>query len=322
MPVAYGSVAGVNKPVSRLVLGTMIINTPEQEKSSALLDAALEHGINTLDSALVYGGGDSERAIGAWMQQRGNRESVVVLTKGAHPNADRKRVTRFDIASDLHDSLARLKTNYIDIYMLHRDDPDVPAGDVVEWLNEFHSEGKFRAFGGSNWTHSRIREANEYAEKHGLVPFAASSPHFSLAEQVDNPWGQGCVTLTGNYDPGARGWYRKANMPVFAYSSLARGLFSGRITREDFIQTADGACRAAYCHECNFQRLDRAGQLAAEKGVTVAQIALAYVINYPLNLYALIGAASREEIRACADATAIKLTPAEMAWLNLERADR
>lgn len=322
MTVPHGSVPGVEKPVSRLVLGTMIINAQEQEQSSALLNAAFEQGMNTFDTAHGYGGGESERGIGTWMEERSNRDAVVILTKGAHPNQDRKRVTPFDITADLHDSLARLKTEYMDLYLLHRDDPGVPVGNIVEWLNEHHAAGSIHAFGGSNWGHERIQEANEYAEQHGLVPFVASSPHFSLAEQVEDPWGPGCVTLTGDRASAARTWYKSNNMAIFAYSSLARGLFSGRITRENFEDTADGACQRAYCHACNFDRLDRTQQLAREKGVSVAQIAMAYVLHTPLNLFALVGAATPEEIRANVEATALTLTAGEMAWLNLECDER
>lgn len=321
----YGRVEGVDKPVSRLVLGTMIIHTNALEESFALLDAAVALGYNTLDCAHVYGGGGSERAIGQWMQARGNREQIVILTKGCHPNVDRKRVTPFDLAADLHDSLARLQTDYIDIYLLHRDDPEVPVGPLVEVLNHYYRIGKIRAFGGSNWRHKRIQEANDYARAQGLIPFTASSPHFSLAEQVQDPWGPGCVSLSGPHEAAARAWYAAHQMPIFAYSSLARGFFSGRITRGNFPQiqeTLDPACRRAYCHEVNFQRLDRAYLLAREKNVTVAQIALAYVLHQPLNIFALVGAANREEAQANMEATALSLTEDEMAWLDLRRDER
>ena len=84
----YGKVQGVDKPVSRLVLGTMIINANEQPRSSELLDAAFELGCTTFDTAHVYGGGNSERGLGVWMRERGNREKVVILSKGAIPNGD------------------------------------------------------------------------------------------------------------------------------------------------------------------------------------------------------------------------------------------
>jgi aryl-alcohol dehydrogenase-like predicted oxidoreductase len=321
----YGRVGGVDKPVSRLALGTMIVNTEVLEESFALLDAAVELGYNTLDCAHVYGGGNSERAVGQWLSERGNREQVVILTKGCHHNADRKRTTSFDIAADLHDSLARLQTDYVDIYMLHRDDPDVPVGPIVEALNEHRDAGRIRAFGGSNWRHERIQQANDYAAANGLVPFTASSPHYSLAEQVDDPWGPGCVGLSGPYETAARAWYEATQLPVFAYSSLGRGFFSGRITRENFseiAETMDQACRKAYCHEANFQRLDRAQVMAEEKGVTIAQIALAYVMNQPLNLFALVGAANREEAEANVQGATLELTDAEVAWLDLRQDDR
>lgn len=322
--MTYGEVPGVGKPVSRLVLGTMIIHTSNLPESLNLLDSAWELGYTTLDCAHVYGGGGSERAVGQWLLARGNRDRLVIITKGCHPNADRKRVTPFDLASDLHDSLARLQTDYVDIYMLHRDDPEVPVGEIVEAFNEQLEAGRLRACGGSNWTHQRLQEAHDYALAHGLVPLTSSSPHYSLAEQVDDPWGPGCVGVSGPAQTEARQWYEQTQMALFAYSSLARGFFSGRLTRGNFPaarEWLDNACQTAYCHEVNFQRLDRAEILAAEKDVTVPQIALAYVMNQPLNLFALVGAANREELAANRQGAALTLTPAELAWLDL-RSDR
>ena len=321
----YGSVQGVDKKVSRLVLGTMIITIDEQERSFKLLDDCLAQGCTTLDTAHGYAGGNSERCIGAWMEARGNRDEVVVLSKCSHPNGDRKRVTPFDIASDLHDSLARLRSEYVDIYVLHRDDVDKPVGPIVEALNEHHAAGRIHAFGGSNWRHDRIQEANEYADKHGLVPFTASSPNYGLAEQVEDPWGPGCVTLSGPKEADSRAWYLKTNTPIFAYSSLGRGFFSGRVTREAFEKNpeiVDGACRRAYCHDVNFTRLERVQVLAKEKGLTVPQVAVAFIINQPLNVFALCGCESGDEMQANVQASELKLTAAELAWLDLQSEER
>jgi aryl-alcohol dehydrogenase-like predicted oxidoreductase len=326
----YGRIEGVEKPVSRLVLGTMIVSVREPERSFALLDSVFELGGNALDTAHVYGGGNSERGIGQWMAERGNREQVVIVSKGCHHNADRKRVTSYDLSSDLHDSLARLQTGYIDVYLLHRDNPEMPVGPVVEALNEHWQAGRIRAFGGSNWTHRRIEEANEYALRRGLQPFTASSPNYGLAEQVRDPWGPGCVTLSGPQNAEARSWYEANQMPVLAYSSLARGFFSGRIAPPgapgnspgDFkqsLEALDRACRTAYCHEVNFRRLERAMVLAEEKGVSVPQIALAYVLHSPLNVFPLVGAANGDEFAQNVQALDLSLTEVERAWLNLER---
>jgi aryl-alcohol dehydrogenase-like predicted oxidoreductase len=311
---------GLGQPLSRVVLGTMIIDKNRQDDSSALLDAALARGINVLDTANVYAGGNSERGIGVWMKSRGCRDQVVILTKGCHHNPDRQRVTPFDIGTDLHDSLARLQTDYVDIYMLHRDNPDYPVGPIVEALNAYHREGKIRAFGGSNWTHERLQQANDYAAAHGLVPFTVSSPNYGLALQVDNPWGPGCVTVAGPEHAAARAWYARTRTALFAYSSLARGLFSGRVTRENYKETADGAAQRAYCHEVNFQRLDRARELAARKGVTVTQIALAYVLHGEMLTFALVGAQNPAEIAECVAAQELHFTPAELAYLETGKA--
>lgn len=311
-------ISGIDKRLSRIVLGTMVINATESERSYELLDAAHESGINTFDTAIVYAGGNSERGLGPWINERGIREEIVVISKGCHHNQDRERVTPFDLKSDFHDSLARLQFDYIDIYMFHRDDPQVPVGPLVEAMNELIDAGKIRAFGASNWTYQRIMAANKYAEQNGLVPFTSSSPNYGLAEQVNDPWGPGCVSLSGPQQADARDWYEQTQLAVFAYSSLARGLFSGRVTRENYRQAVDQTCRQAYCHEVNFQRLDRAADLAKQKGVSVAQIALAFVLNSPMNTYALVGAESRQECEANVAAAEIKLSPAELAWLDLQ----
>lgn len=317
----YSQVTGVKKKLSRLVLGTMIISPEARERSFTLLDCALQFGCNTFDTAHIYGRGMSERGLGMWLKERRNREDVVIVSKGAHPNEDRKRVTAFDISSDLHDSLTRLQSDYIDIYLLHRDDPAVPVGLIMEALNEHIRSGKILALGASNWRHERIQEANEYAHEHNIAPFVVSSPHFSLIEQVKEPWGPGCVTLTGDSEDEARRWYQKTQMPVFAWSSLSRGLLSGRITRDNFHRIKENlelAVIEGYCYERNFKRLDRAFILAKQKGISVPQIGTSYVVNQPLNIFPIIGAASCEELKEVIDALQFELTVAEIDWLNLK----
>lgn len=316
----YGSVPGIHKPVSRLVQGTVMVNSRELDASFALLDGIYALGCNAFDTAHVYGGGDGERTLGRWVRERGLRDEVVIITKGAHHNVDRKRVTPFDITADLHDSLARLKMDHIDLYILHRDDPSVPVGPIVEVLNEHHRTGKIRAFGGSNWSYERIREANAYAEAHGLVPFAASSPQFSLAEMVQPPW-DGCVSIGGPSGAAARAYYAATQLALFTWSSLAGGFFSGRFRRDnlgEFTTGLDALCVKSYCYENNFARQDRAAQLAREKGLTLPEIALAYSRNQPLNLFSLVGCQTPAEFADNIKALEITLTPAEIQWLENE----
>lgn len=315
----YGYVPGIDKPLSRLVQGTVMVNSTELKRSFALLDEIFALGGNTFDTAHVYGQGDNERTVGRWLSERGIRDQVVIIAKGAHPNQDRARVTPFDISADIHDSLARFKTDYLDLYLLHRDDPTVPVGPIVEVLNEHLAAGRIRAFGGSNWTHQRLQEANAYAKAHGLVPFAASSPNFSLAVQVKAPWA-GCVSIGGPPGEAARAWYQREGMPLFAWSSLAGGFFSGRFRRDNlatFDAYLDKLCVESYCVEENFRRLERAEELAQVKGLTLPQVAMAYVMNQPLNIFALVGCQSGAEFKANLAACEVTLSPQEIAWLEL-----
>lgn len=320
----FGSVEGVRGPVSRIGQGCMMLGTGEkQEASNAILDAAWESGVRLFDHSHVYGGGDCERSFGHWMRERGNRDELVILDKGCHPQQGEKRVTPEHIRGDLDGSLERLGVDRVDLWLFHRDDPEQPVGPLVETLNELKAEGRMDAFGGSNWTHKRIQEANEYAYRKGLTGFSATSPNFSLAEQVDSPWGPDCVTISGPAHEQARRWYAEHGIAVFTWSSLARGFLSGRISRENF-EAVKGDFEEhtirCYATEENFTRIDRARELAREKGLSVPQIALAFVLHQPMNLFALVGAYAREEAMANLQALQTDLTPRELDWLDL-RAD-
>lgn len=316
----YGTIAGIDKPASRLAQGTVMVSTGDMDYTCTVLDAAFELGITVYDTAHIYGGGDNERAVGRWINERGIHDQVIILGKGAHHNEDRNRVTPFDITADLYDSLARFKTGYIDLYLLHRDDPEMPVEPIVETLNMHLQAGLIRAFGGSNWSHERIRAANKYAEEAGLVGFAASSPHFSLAQQYNEPW-PGCLSITGEQNREARDWYEKTQLPIVSWSSVAQGFFSGKLTRQNYQNPEEhGMELTAHCFagEDNFKRLERAQELAGKKGVTPVQIALAWVLHQPLNMFPLVGSWRPEEAKANAEALDITLTPEEVKWLNLE----
>jgi aryl-alcohol dehydrogenase-like predicted oxidoreductase len=314
----YGHIPGQDKPIARLVQGTVMLSSSRLEESFQLLDDVFAQGGTTFDAAHGYGQGDCERTLGRWIEERGIREQVVILTKGAHHNQDRRRVTPFDITADLHDSLARLRTDHVDLYVLHRDDPAVPVGPIVEILNEHHAAGRIGAFGGSNWSHTRIQAANDYAAAHGLLPFAISSPHFSLAIQVQEPW-ENCISLTGPGQAAARRYYQERQIPLFTWSSLAGGFFSGRFQRDNldsFTTYLDKLCVQSYGYEENFQRLERAQQAAAQFGCSVPQVALAYVLNQPWDIYTLIGCANGREFADNAAALELPLTPSIRHWLE------
>jgi len=264
----------------------------------------------------------AEKSLGKWIADRGLRDKVVILSKCGHPDMNgNKRINEVEIRKDFEQSSEYLQTDYIDIYLLHRDDPDVEAGIIVEILNAMHAEGKIGAFGGSNWTHRRIEEANEYAYKKNLIPFTVSSPNFGLAEQVQDPWGGGCVTISGPSNEDARKWYEQNRMPVIAYSSLGRGFFSGRLKsweKDRVEEILDKPAISGYAYTDNFERLRRCEELAEIKGVSVPQIAMAWLFHQKVNTFAIVSTPNSAQMQENIDALSIGLSGKELLYLNLE----
>ena len=316
----YGKLPGIDKPVSRVIQGAIMLHDERLDAAFKLLDGVFAAGCTAIDSARVYQHGHSEGAVGAWVRERGLRDQVVLITKGAHPSPENgHRVTPQDIAADVQTSLASYGVEMIDVYLLHRDDPPVPVGPIIETLNEQQAAGRIGIFGGSNWSPERLEAANEYAYAHNLQPFAVSSPHFSLATQYEEPW-PGCRSIAGEANRADREWYAQQQTPLLSWSSLAGGFMTGRFRRDNldsFTSALDLTTVHAYCGEENFQRLERAKQLASQRGVTLPQIALAYVLSQPtLDTYALVGSATPAEYQMNADAVAIRLSADEIAWLE------
>lgn len=304
----YGRIPGIEQPVGTIVLGAGSLSREDMERNCALLDAFTAAGGNCLDTARVYG---TEPAVGRWLEERGNREKIVLVGKGAHPDDQgRRRVNPEAISEDISRSLEAMRTEYMDIYLLHRDDPDVPVGPIVECLNAEREEGRIRVFGGSNWTVERIQEANEYALAHELRPFVLSSPNLSLAvrnEQLRD----GCIVL----DDAAAAWHTETQFPLLPWSAQASGFFGGRYSPEN---RARPDMVRVYYNETNWERLRRARDLAERKGCTANNIALAYVLNQPYPVFAVIGAHNPEQLAGSLAAADIVLTPEELRWLRLE----
>lgn len=315
----YGQIDGIAKPVARIVQGTTMLDPGDMTRSFALLDGVFDAGGTTFDTAQSYLNGDAERILGRWMTERGNHDEVVIVTKGCHHSVDRHRVTPFDLTADLHDSLARLNVERIDLYMLHRDDRSVPVEELIGVLNAHIDAGKIGAIGASNWSIERIQEANRYAREQGMQPFAVSSPNYSLAVQQCEPW-PNTVSISGPPADDARAWYRTTRMPILAWSSLAHGFLSGYFRSDRRVELGNEFERdvlSTYGTNENYERLRRAEMLAEEKGVTVPQIALAFILEQPLDVYAVAASRTPEEFAANASALALSLTRAELDWLDL-----
>jgi aryl-alcohol dehydrogenase-like predicted oxidoreductase len=305
--------------LSVIGLGTDVYGTSiPREKCFGLMDTFLEMGGNLLDTANIYADwlpgekGASERTIGDWMKERGNRDKVLVGTKGAHPplsDMSVSRVTARDIRDDIEESLRRLRTDYIDIYYLHRDDIRVPVEEILDILNGFVAAGSIRYFACSNWITARLEAARKHAESSGKDGFLLSQIGWSLA--TPNP---GSFESTLVYmDDAQLEYYRKKNFPVAAFSPQANGFFSDKYGRG--IMPADGAANSVvkhYYNEKNFSRQEKAELLAQKKGVTVNQIALAYLLNQGFPVAAVIGTGRLEHMREACVSSEIMLSKEEL----------
>ncbi|AZN42472.1 aldo/keto reductase [Paenibacillus albus] len=300
---------GVKQGISQLIMGSDYFSPAIIETVSEVLDNYVAIGGNTIDSAYIYSGGESEKALGIWMEQRKNRDQINVWTKGGHPNQNGPQVNKNAIYNELMTSLERLRTDYIDIYALHRDDTNVPVGEIVDILNEHIEAGRIRTFGGSNWTTARLQEANEYAAKNGLRGFEFSSPNLSLAKAKEPYWAD-CISV----DDEILAWHEQSNLPLLSWSSQARGFFTGRFTPED---RTDADLVRVFYNDDNWERYSRAEKLGKEKGVSTIQIALAYVLNQSFPTGAIIGARNEAEMKSCLEATNLELSMEEIKWLDL-----
>jgi aryl-alcohol dehydrogenase-like predicted oxidoreductase len=284
--------------MSPLVLGTMLLT----ESEDGVLDEYVRLGGTAIDTARVYEGGDSEHALGDWLarQPASVRERLVIVSKGAHPDGDRRRVTPEEIERDLRDSV-ELLGGPVDVYLLHRDDPSVPVGVIIETLNGLRSAGLIRAYGTSNWTTERIDEANAWAAANGLDGFCVSSQHLSLAVQNEEQWDD---TRSAN-EPETYAWHERTQTPLLAWSAQARGYFFGR----------DGSeVLRVYDNEVNRERRRRAEQVGERLGFTASQVALAWALEQPFPVYACFGARSPDQVREAFGA--LDVDRAELAALT------
>ena len=299
---------------SRLVLGTARLAgngpaLPGSMRGAAaleLLDRALELGIPALDTAAIYQLGGSERLIGAWMRDAGVRDRIYLISKGGHPSLlGRARLGRGDLERDLHASLRRLRTDRLDLYLLHRDTPGAPLEPIAETLWSFMADGRIRAYGVSNWTHERFTALHELAVSRKQPPPAASSPQFSLPQWVTTPY-PGCVSIGGPDGAAAFRAYRAAGALVLAWSPLGGG----------WLRAPGGHARGrSYRGADNDARHARLTALAERIGCTPAQAGLAWVIGHGRNLHAIVGTRRPERLAELQGALDLSLSAEQIAWL-------
>ena len=333
----YTGIKGLDKKCSRFIIGTAFITDPDGPESEfKVLDDAWAQGVNVIDAAHSYGAprvGSTEIALGKWVRSRGfKREDYVITTKCAHPryfdenpHLQRTAVHSYDMESELHDSLTKWHADYIDVLYLHRDDPNTTVAEIIETLNRFKKQGLVKVFGAANWSFERVKEANDYADAHGLQGFGIVEEHYSLAAMFGDPFGQGSGTISGPKYAEMRKYLTEKGIVCASYSARSGGFCTGRFTREQFEKDPGSipeGVRVGYCHPDNFTRVERAGELARAKGLTIPQICMAYTMCGGFEVLPIIGARNHEELMSTLSTLDIKLTKAECDWIDLTSDER
>ena len=306
---------GTELDVSSLCFGMGGFGTTTRgDKTDRLVAAYLEAGGNFFDTAHCYlfweenGDGASERELGACLRRLGVRDTVVVATKGGHPDAGEKYrrpdayLSEAVITSDIDESLERLGDARIDLYYLHRDDPRVPVAEIIGMMNREIERGRVRALGASNWSVERIAAANDYANRHGLHGFVVSSVMACLA---DPEWKIGSEPTMRCVTAAEETWHTTTQMPIVAYSATGGGFFART-------SDAGGSSR----NEANEARRERARSLAQQLGCSPTQIALAWLLHQPYPVLPLFGTTSPAHLAEILGSTAIALTPEQTQWLR------
>jgi aryl-alcohol dehydrogenase-like predicted oxidoreductase len=297
---------------STFCLGTIAWGTSVRgEDLDRLYDAFRAAGGNFFDSAHVYacglsdGAGASERALGEIVRRRGDRQRVILATKGGHPAiAGYPRPDRYlspqVIASDIRESLDRLGVDSIDLYFLHRDDPRVPVGEIIDTLHEHVARGTIRQLGASNWTTRRIAAANEYAATHGKAGFIAGQPRFSLGVAIPSK-----DASVPPFDVNEIAWHESSGLTVCAYSSTANGYFA-----------TNGAKGGGWNTAASAARLGAANAIAAELRVTPNQIALAWLLRQKFPVIPILGTTKVEHLTDALAAVDVNLSADQVRRLD------
>ena len=317
----YRTLPNTSLSVSPICLGTSELGSVVPEADAfRLLDAFVERGGNFLDTAAVYANwipgerNASEKTIGRWLRERGNRASVVVATKGAHPylaTMDVPRLSPAEIGADVDASLSHLQVDAIDLYYLHRDDRTRPVAEIVETLHDLVKAGKLRYVACSNWRADRIAAAQVYAAEHGFQGFVADQILWNLA--VIDPSavsGQGVVVM----DEALHRLHAETGMAAVPFSSQAGGLFQKLASGgQDMVKQG---LRRTYPLDKNLRRFHRMQSLAAEAGLTISQIVLGYLLSQPFATVPIVGCKTQAHLRDTMDAAAVTLTGEQVAFLQ------
>ena len=290
--------------IAPLVFGGNVFGwTADAKTSFDLLDRFLEAGLNAIDTADVYSawapgnkGGESETIVGDWMKSRGNRGEVIVVTKVGSPmGPGKKGLSAPYIAEAVEASLKRLKTDYIDLYLSHWPDPDIPYEETLGAYRDLVQQGKVRAIGASNLNAEQLAASLKAAKAKSLPRYDVLQPEYNLYDRAsfDGPLRDLCIA---------------EEIGVITYFSLAKGFLSGKYRSEaDLGQSQRGGGVKAYLNERGFRILATLDAVAARLGAKPAEVALAWLIGQPGVTAPIASATSLNQLGSLIKAASLEL---------------
>ncbi|MDH5605291.1 MAG: aldo/keto reductase [Anaerolineae bacterium] len=302
--------------VSRICLGMMSYGTPawrdwvlDEKDSRPFIQRALELGINFFDTANMYANGVSEEVTGRALRDFAKRHEVVLATKVYFPYNDKPNqggLSRLHIIQAVEDSLRRLETDYIDLYQIHRWDYNTPIEETLSALHDLVKSGKVRYIGASSMFAYQFAKSLYLADLKGWTRFISMQNHYNLVyREEEREMNKLCV---------------EEGISLLPWSPLARGFLAGNRTKEKSGETAraksDDFARSLYFKETDFEIVERATAMAKKKGVTPAQIALAWLLHKPGVAAPIVGATKMAHLEQAVSALEIGLSDEEMTELE------
>jgi aryl-alcohol dehydrogenase-like predicted oxidoreductase len=298
--------------IGPLVFGGNIFGwTADEPTSFKLLDAFTASGLNMIDTADVYSkwipghqGGESETIIGNWLTKRGGRDKVLIATKlGVEMAPGEQGLSRGYIFREVERSLARLKTDYIDLYQSHKDDPEIPLEETLSAFADLIKAGKVRAIGASNFKADRLAEALEVSAANSLPRYESLQPWYNLYDRAD-------------FEGDLANLCRRENLGVIPYFSLASGFLTGKYRSEKDLQGKARGYRAKnMLNERGFRILKALDTVSADTGATPAQISLAWLVAHGVTA-PIASATSLDQFKELLGATTVQLRPDSVHLLD------
>ncbi|GET31591.1 NADP-dependent aryl-alcohol dehydrogenase [Prolixibacter bellariivorans] len=286
--------------------------TLNEKESFRILDEFVDAGFNTIDTANVYSrwvpgneGGESETIIGKWMKERGNRDKVTVITKvGSDMGQGHRDLSEKHIMEAVEDSLRRLQTDAIDLYLSHWDDENTPVEETLGAYGKLIKAGKVRFIGASNLPPERLKESLNASMQNGLPRYEVFQPEYNLFDR------QG-------FEEGVAPVCREEGLGVITYFSLAKGFLSGKYrSKDDLGKSVRGGGVEGYLNERGFRILKALDELAAKHEVSQAAVALAWLIHQPDVTAPIASATKSNHLKAFTEAMQMKPEPEDMQLLE------